>query len=310
MPDFAGLIQQPTLWTTALTCAITLTLVDGVESLATIMAVDKIDPFRRTSNPDRTLFAMGVSNIFSSMAGGLTIIPGGIKSTTCIVSGGRTLWANFYNALFLLFYVLVAREVINLIPLGTLAAILMHIGYKLCAAPKWIKVQRIGPEQLLIFSGTIIATLLTDLLWGLFIGTMLKLLIVCTVVFKANVAAGKSVIEALKSSVTVPFLNPVSSHHREENTHCVRFDGPLVCFNALHVREELGKVPDDIRVLRLQFSDSVCLIDHSSHAHLRDAIDAQKFGKEKMVILEGFDHLKTRSSEQRSMCTGELSKVS
>jgi len=52
---------------------------------------------------------MGISNILSSVAGGLTIIPGGVKSTTCIVTGGKTLWANFYNAIFLLLYLFLGR---------------------------------------------------------------------------------------------------------------------------------------------------------------------------------------------------------
>ena len=56
---------------------ITLTLIDGTESLATIQAIDKIDPFKRKSNPNVTLRAMGVSNTASSLLGGLTIIPGG-----------------------------------------------------------------------------------------------------------------------------------------------------------------------------------------------------------------------------------------
>ena len=73
-------------------------MIDATESLATIKAVDNIDPYRRRSNPDRTLLAMGVSNGASSLLGGLTIIPGMVKSTANVLAGGRTQWANFYNA--------------------------------------------------------------------------------------------------------------------------------------------------------------------------------------------------------------------
>ena len=116
MPNFQGLFTNHSLWWALVTTVLTLTLIDGVESLATIAAIDKIDPFRRKSDPNKTLNAMGISNMCSSMAGGLTIIPGGVKSTTGILAGARTQWANFYNACFLIIYLLLGRNLINLMP--------------------------------------------------------------------------------------------------------------------------------------------------------------------------------------------------
>ena len=130
LPDFAGLISNPTLWGSAIMLAVTLTLIDGIESLATINAIDKIDPHHRKSNPDRTLFAMGV-HMCSSLLGGLTIIPGGVKSTANIMAGGKTQWANFYNASFLLIFLLFFHQQISTIPLVVLSAVLVFTGYKL-----------------------------------------------------------------------------------------------------------------------------------------------------------------------------------
>lgn len=102
LPDFLGVWQTPDLWVSVLLIVVTLTLIDGTESLATIAGIDKIDPFRRRSDPNRTLRAMGISNMLSSLAGGLTIIPGGMKSTTNIVAGadpmGQRLLRSFYGA--------------------------------------------------------------------------------------------------------------------------------------------------------------------------------------------------------------------
>ena len=93
-PKFAEAFSRPDLYWPIVVTIITLVLIDGTESLATIQAIDKIDPFKRKSDPNVTLRAMGVSNTASSLLGGLTIIPGGMKSTTNMLVGGRTIWAN------------------------------------------------------------------------------------------------------------------------------------------------------------------------------------------------------------------------
>src|SRR5262249_35392794 len=170
LPNFQGVMADQSLYLAIFGTVLTLTLIDGVESLATIQAIDKIDPFRRKSDPNRTLFAMGVSNICSSMAGGLTIIPGGVKSTASIVGGGRTQWANFYNACFLMLFLIAGKGLINMIPLSALAAIVIYTGYKLCAPRVWKHIAHIGSEQLVLFGMTISVTLCTDLLWGIFFG--------------------------------------------------------------------------------------------------------------------------------------------
>src|SRR4051794_24172385 len=160
-PNFQGLFADRSLWWALATTVLTLTMIDGVESLATIAAIDKIDPFRRKSDPNRTLRAMGISNLCSSLAGGLTIIPGGVKSTTSILSGGRTQWANFYNACFLIIYLVLGRGLINMMPYTTLGAIVLYTGYRLCAPKVWKHVAHIGSEQLLVFATTVLVTVST-----------------------------------------------------------------------------------------------------------------------------------------------------
>lgn len=174
-PDFLGVWQRPDLWISVLLIVVTLTLIDGTESLATIAAVDKIDPFRRKSDPNRTLRAMGISNVLSSVAGGLTIIPGGVKSSANVQAGGRTLWANGYYAVFLALYLWAGKDLINRIPLAALAAVLIYVGWRLCEPRVFQKILSVGRDQIVAFVVTVTVTLLTtDLLFGIVAGMVAK----------------------------------------------------------------------------------------------------------------------------------------
>ena len=186
-PHFSEAWHNQDLWMAFLITIVTLTLIDGTESLATIAAVDKIDPFHRKSDPNVTLRAMGISNILSSLAGGLTIIPGGVKSTTNILAGGRTLWANFYYACCLALFLWFGTGLINLIPLSVLAALLIWIGWQLCAPRVFRKILAIGKEQLLIAVVTVVVTLYTsDLLEGVAMGTLTKIVVLCVDLIKSS----------------------------------------------------------------------------------------------------------------------------
>src|SRR6185436_13612906 len=190
-PKFAEAFSTPSLYWPLLITIITLTLIDGTESLATIQAIDKIDPFKRKSNPNVTLRAMGVSNTASSLLGGLTIILGGMKSTTNMLVGGRTLWANFYYAIFQLLFLLFATALINQIPKSALAGLLMWVGWKLCSHKVFQRIFAVGKEQMFIAMVNVVVTLWTsDLLEGMIVGTLTKIVLLVKDVVKASPGSG------------------------------------------------------------------------------------------------------------------------
>ena len=203
-PKFTEAFTRTELYWPLLLTIITLTLIDGTESLATIQAIDKIDPFKRKSNPNVTLRAMGVSNTASSLLGGLTIIPGGMKSTTNMLVGGRTLWANFYYAVFQLIFLLFATALINQIPKSALAGLLMWVGWKLCSHKVFQRIFAVGKEQMFIAMVNVVVTLWTsDLLEGMIVGTLTKIVLLVKDVIKAS--PGEGIGTALKEL----FGNPI-----------------------------------------------------------------------------------------------------
>jgi len=299
-PDFHSYFTTSSLILPLTVTVLTLLLIDGTESLATIAAVDKIDPFRRKSDPDRTLLAMGVSNVSSSVLGGLTIIPGIVKSTANILGGGRTQWANFYNACCLLLMLIFARDLINMVPKCLLASILVFVGYKLSRPKVWLHMAKIGKEQFFIFAATVLITVTTDLLIGILSGVALKMLLVLWYI-PASTPPDSPRIGLLSKFLNL-FRNPVTGREYTEGVYTIVLNRPLVCFNLFHVIRELDKIPRDAKSVRLQLTGGVTLIDHTTHEqllHYMEEFSAEN-GKPPLEII-GLDRMNPLSSHESSI---------
>jgi carbonic anhydrase len=306
-PQFGEAFTDAALWLPLAYLVVTLLLIDATESLATIAAVDNIDPYRRRSDPDRTLLAMGVSNGASSVFGGLTIIPGMVKSTANVLAGGRTQWANFYNACFLLAFVLLGRYVIDMVPMAVLGAILVFIGYKLCKPAVWLKVARVGTEQFVVFVSTLLVTVTTDLLIGIIAGVVLELVLNLWYVGLWHTLRNGS--ESAKPNFAVRFLslfrNPVSERESDGGDYHLYLDGPLVCFNLFHVIRELGQLPADTQAVHLHLSSRVPLVDHTTGESLRYFLE-EFSGQDRSpgLVIEGWDHMRPLSKHETSTRIG------
>jgi carbonic anhydrase len=305
LPDFASAFGNSHLWAPLAYIVVTLLLIDGTESLATIAAVDKLDPYRRRSDPDRTLLSMGVSNVCSSMGGGLTIIPGIVKSTANIMGGGRTQWANFFNASFLLAFLLLGRPLINLVPTAVLASILVFIGFKLCRPKVWRKVANIGTEQLFVFTVTVLVTVSTDLLIGIAAGIVLELVMSLWYVGLWHTLRDAS-FDIAPPSLAARFLslfrNPVTRRESIDGEYHLFVGGPLVCFNMIHMLRELGHRPPGTRDVFLHLSRRVPLVDHTtcdSLHHFLEEFNAN--GDHPSLAIEGWDNMRPLSQAETSM---------
>lgn len=300
-PKFGDVFADRTLWLPCAWIVLTLAVIDGVESLATIAAIDKIDPFKRRSDPNRTLLAMGVSNVASSIIGGLTIIPGGVKSTANIMAGGRTQWANFYNACFLTIMLLFGRDLINLFPYPVLAAVLAFTGYKLCRWSVWKHMLSIGPEQLLIFGATALITVSTDLLVGILAGIAIKLLFNAWTVWSVERARGGNT--ALASNLASLFRDPIVRGEQRGSELHLYAEGPLVCFNVMPFRRRVDDVPAGTESVVIHIGDGVSLIDHTTCENILSWTEASGAGGRPVLGVVGLDKLFRKSAHPAAMCT-------
>jgi MFS superfamily sulfate permease-like transporter len=148
--------------------------VNSLESLLTVKAIDSLDPWKRISNSNKDLMAVGAGNALSGLLGGLPMISEVARSSANISFGGHTRWSNFFHGFFLLIAMLLFIPIIEMIPNTALAALLIAVGYRLASPHEFFKTYKIGSEQLVIFLVTIIVTIASDLLIGVGVGILMK----------------------------------------------------------------------------------------------------------------------------------------
>jgi MFS superfamily sulfate permease-like transporter len=181
LPDFSQ-------WTNynVYVVAITIALVGSLETLLSVEATDKLDPNKNHTPTNLELKAQGIGNMFSSLIGGLPITQVIVRSSANINAGGRSKLSTIFHGVLLFVSVLFIPSVLNLIPLASLAGILIMVGYKLSKVQLYKQMYQLGLNQFLPFIVTILGVLFTDLLKGIGIGMVFSIFYILKSNYKNN----------------------------------------------------------------------------------------------------------------------------
>ena len=138
-------------------------------------------------------------------------------------------------------------NVINMMPLSVLGAIVIYTGYKLCAPKVWKHVAHIGSEQLFVFLATVLATVTTDLLWGIAVGMLAKFALEILDRGGRRETGGTSAPRREDHGPSGPGRRAVPEPGRPGGDFPRRISSllrpTLVCFNALHLKNALASIP-------------------------------------------------------------------
>jgi len=239
-PDF-GKIATAEFWTSV----ITIWLVGSLESLLSASAVDKLDPYKRSSNLNRDLTAVGIGNLIAGMVGGLPMIAEIVRSSANINNGGKTAWSNFFHGCFLLIFVALFPKLIHEIPLAALAALLVFTGFRLASPKEFAKTLAVGVDHFAVFVITIIGVLATDLLIGVAIGIVAELVI--------HLSRGLQLSNVFSLAFHV--------NQTDDNTYHIAVSGAAVFSNFITLKSLLADFPEHKTVFfDLTEAD---LIDHT-----------------------------------------------
>lgn len=126
LPDFTA-ITNSKVWVVAFTIAV----VASIETLLCIEAADRMDSLKRHTDTNVELKAQGIGNIVSSLLGGLPMTSVVVRTSANNDAGAKSKMSTIIHGVLLLISVLAIPVILNKIPLATLAAVLLMVGYKL-----------------------------------------------------------------------------------------------------------------------------------------------------------------------------------
>ncbi|MCB9184074.1 MAG: SulP family inorganic anion transporter [Flavobacteriales bacterium] len=225
-PSFA-LIGTAAFWRIAFTIAI----VASIETLLCVEATDKMDPQKRITPANRELYAQGAGNIVSGLLGGLPLTQVIVRSSANIQSGGRTKASAVLHGLWLLIAVFAIAGVLRMVPLASLAAILLLVGYKLAKPTLFTAMWKQGLPQFIPFLVTVgFMTVTNDLLRGVALGLAVAF------------------VHILWKNYKVPFhFDP--SKYKPGMPVYLTLSEDVTFLNKAGIKRALSEVPDHSRVV-------------------------------------------------------------
>jgi MFS superfamily sulfate permease-like transporter len=261
-PDFAA-VSNGKVWVVALTIAI----VASIETLLCLEAGDKMDPLKRYSSANRELKAQGIGNILSGLVGGLPMTSVIVRTSANINAGARTRLSAIAHGVFLFVAVVSIPNLLNRIPMASLAAILIMIGIRLASPKVFRHMWHTGKHQFIPFIVTVIAVVFTDLLKGVGVGLAVSIFFI------------------LRGNMKLAYFFKKEEHHAGETIH-IDLAQEVSFLNKAAIKQTLAHMPKNSKVV-IDAANTV-YIDYDVLELIRDFLNFGSKDKNIHVTLRNF----------------------
>ncbi|MFH8369218.1 SulP family inorganic anion transporter [Streptomyces sp. NPDC018031] len=153
---------------------LTVTLVASMESLLSAVAVDRLRAARPDAGAlpapglDRELMGQGAANVVSGLLGGMALAGGAIRGSANVAAGAVSRRSTVLHGFWVLLGALLLVGPLELIPLATLAALVMVVGVKMVSFAHIKHVQR--HQEFPVYVATLSGVVLVGVLQGVAVG--------------------------------------------------------------------------------------------------------------------------------------------
>jgi len=283
--------------------AFTIALLAAVESLLSAVVADGMIGGRHRSNME--LVAQGVANIASPLFGGMPATGAIARTATNVKNGGRTPVAGMTHAVTLLLITLFFGRWAALIPLATLAAILVVVAFHMSEWRTFISEFRAPKSDVAVLLTTFLLTVLVDLTVAIEIGIVLAAFL-----FMRRMAEVTNI-----SVLTHEFADPVDDFERDPNAVLRRaipqgvqvyeITGPFFFGAAEMFKDRVGRIAGKPKVLIIRMRHVPAIDSTGLHA-LRELVHRSR--KEGMLVILSDVHAQPVVALDRSGLYDELTE--
>lgn len=265
--------------------AFTIALLGGIESLLSAVVSDGMIGGNHKSNME--LIAQGTANIFSSIFGGIPATGAIARTATNVKNGGRTPIAGIVHAITLLLIMLFVGKWAALIPMATLAGILIVVAYNMSEWESFVSVFKGPRSDVAVLLTTFLLTVLVDLTVAIEIGMVLAVFLFMRKMIKFSDVSIliKDIDENGNGNGNGKGKEAISNFSIPHDVEVFEITGPLFFGAAYKFKDAMRFIekPPKILIIRMR---QVPIIDATGIRTLEEVYKESKHRGTKLILSE------------------------